>query len=73
MRKQPKQLDFTFVDKNWNTQPLYDLPEGFNFHCPTHGDFDLHAYFEAMEISQMIADGHMDCPECLAEIVGIGN
>ena len=67
-----KQSSFLFVDENGQDQPLYDLPAGLNFHCPEHGYFDLHAYFEDMEISQMVADGYLDCPECLNEIVGIG-
>jgi hypothetical protein len=66
-----KQLAFAFTDSNWHEQPLYVLDDGHMEHCDQHGDFCPNAYYDQLEVSRMIADGFIDCPLCLAEIVGI--
>ncbi len=66
------QLDFTFVDRDWSTRPLYVLPDTEMVSCATHGEFCPNAFYSPREVSEMIAEGIIDCPYCLVEIVGIG-
>jgi hypothetical protein len=61
-----------FTDENWCEQPLYTLPADHVETCPEHGEWNPHGYYDEREISEMIADDALDCPLCLAEIVGIG-
>lgn len=40
--------------------------------CEVHGWFDAAAYYTENEIEKMLVEqGYIDCPMCLAEIVGI--
>jgi hypothetical protein len=46
------------------------LPDMFN--CNYHGDYDPRAYYTDDELVEMIQEqGWIDCPLCLAGIVGI--
>ena len=41
-------------------------------HCDRHGNYSWRCYYEDAEIVQMIDEqGFVDCPMCLAEIVGV--
>ena len=49
---------------------VIEVPE--YIHCDLHGDFSWECYFDDAEIIQMIDEqGFIDCPICLAEIVGV--
>jgi len=57
-----RQLDFL--------ERVIELPE--YLHCNYHGDYPWQCYYEDREIVEMIDEqGCIDCPLCLAEIVGI--
>lgn len=56
-----KQLEF---------ERIIEIPE--YLHCERHGDYPWECYFEDDEIARMIDEqDFIDCPLCLAEIVGI--
>jgi hypothetical protein len=49
---------------------VIELPEYLN--CDYHGLFPWQCYYENCEIIQMIDEqGYIDCPLCLAGIVGV--
>jgi hypothetical protein len=49
---------------------VIELPE--YLHCERHGDYAWERYYDDNEIIQMLDErGSIDCPECLAEIVGV--
>lgn len=40
--------------------------------CDYHGEYNWRAYYDDKEVIQMLGDqGTIDCPMCMAEIVGI--
>lgn len=40
--------------------------------CHIHGEYDPMAWYEEDEIEEMLKEsGQIDCPMCMAEIVGI--
>jgi len=52
------------------SERVIELPE--YLHCDYHGDYSWACYYEDREIIQMIDEqGFIDCPLCLAGIVGI--
>jgi hypothetical protein len=62
--REPAQLSFPYPER------IIEVPEYLP--CPVHGDFPWELYYEDREMIQMIDEqGFIDCPECLAGIVGI--
>jgi hypothetical protein len=49
---------------------IYEIPE--MIFCKRHEYWDPQAYYSGEEIVEMIeADGFIECPLCLVEIVGV--
>lgn len=47
-----------------------EMPEYLD--CPTHGAYSWQCFYEEREIVEMLDEqGFIDCPYCMAEIVGI--
>jgi hypothetical protein len=63
---------YAFTDEFWREQPRFTLPDDHMETCELHGEFNPHDWYTPVEISRDLAQmGHVDCPWCLVEIVGV--
>lgn len=62
-----------YIDERTRLMQLaldWDIPDWIV--CPTHGGYDPNAYYNRKEMLEMLDDnGRINCPLCLAEIVGV--